>query len=80
MVSRINTGNNQRVADFSKMLENCTNYDKDVRHTGALDLCNEICKTSDQLEENLEKRICSAFIQHLEDESMEVKSNSVKCI
>ena len=62
------------------MLENCGNFDKDVRHTGALDLCNEICKTSDQLEENLEKRICAAFIQHLEDESMEVKSNAVKCI
>ena len=65
---------------FAKMLENCGNFDKDVRHTGALDLCNEICKTSDQLEENLEKRICAAFIQHLEDESMEVKSNAVKCI
>ena len=47
---------------FAKMLENCANFDKDVRHTGALDLCNEICKSADQLEENLEKRICSAFI------------------
>ena len=65
---------------YDKMLENCANYDKDVRHTGALDLCNEICKSAEQLDENLEKRICSAFIKHLEDESMEVKSNSVKCI
>lgn len=32
---------------FAKMLENCSNFDKDVRHTGALDLCNEICKTAD---------------------------------
>ena len=57
-------GRNQNNADpaFAKMLENCGNFDKDVRHTGALDLCNEICKTSDQLEENLEKRICAAFI------------------
>ena len=70
----------ERVANFSKMLENCANFDKDVRHTGALDLCNEITKTTDQLEETLEKRICSAFIQHLEDDSMEVKSNAVKCI
>ena len=30
---------------FAKMLENCANFDKDVRHTGALDLCNEICKS-----------------------------------
>ena len=72
--------NNERAAAFGRMLENCANYDKDVRHTGALDLCNEITKSTDQLEETLEKRICSAFIQHLEDDSMEVKSNAVKCI
>ena len=72
--------NNQKSAAFAKMLENCANYDKDVRHTGALDLCNEITKSAEQLDETLEKRICSAFIQHLEDDSMEVKSNAVKCI
>ena len=54
--------NNERAAAFAKMLDNCANYDKDVKHTGALDLCNEITKSEDQLEENLEKRICSAFI------------------
>jgi len=72
--------NNERTAAFSKMLDNCANYDKDVRHTGALDLCNEVSKSVEQLEETLEKRICSAFIQHLEDDSIEVKSNAVKCI
>lgn len=72
--------NNERAAAFNKMLENCKNFDKDVRHTGALDLCNEIMKSQEQLEENLEKRICAAFIQHLTDDSIEVKSNAVKCI
>jgi len=72
--------NNERTAAFGKMLDNCANFDKDVRHTGALDLCNEVSKSVEQLEETLEKRICSAFIQHLEDESIEVKSNAVKCI
>ena len=57
-----NPRGNERQALYGKMLENCSNYDKDVRHTGALDLCNEICKSADQLEETLEKRICSAFI------------------
>lgn len=75
-----NNAAGQRQADFGKMLQNCENYDKDVRHTGALDLCNEINKSADQLEESLEKKICSAFIRHLEDDSMEVKSNAVKCI
>jgi len=31
-------------------------------------------------EEAIEKRICSVFIKHLEDTSVEVKSNAVKCI
>lgn len=70
----------ERTAAFAKMLDNCNNFDKDVRHTGALDLCNEICKSPDQLEETLEKRICQAYMKHLEDASTEVKSNAVKCI
>jgi hypothetical protein len=71
---------NERSAAFAKMLENCKNYDKDIRYTGANDLCNEIVKSTEPLEESLEKRICSAFVQHLEDSSVEVKSNAVKCI
>ena len=71
---------NERSAAFAKMLENCKNYDKDIRYTGANDLCNEIVKSQEPLEESLEKRICSAFVQHLEDTSVEVKSNAVKCI
>ena len=36
---------NERSAAFAKMLENCKNYDKDIRYTGANDLCNEIVKS-----------------------------------
>lgn len=70
----------EKAAAFVKMLENCKHYDPDIRHTGALDLCSEILKSPDQLEESLEKKICSAFIAHLEDQSLEVKSNAVRCI
>ena len=62
------------------MLKNCENYDKDIRHTGAHDLCNEIIQASGALEEVTEKRICAAFIKHLTDDSVEVKSNAVRCI
>ena len=72
--------NADKAAAFVKMLENCKHYDPDIRHTGALDLCGEIVKSSEPLEESLEKKICSAFISHLEDKSLEVKSNAVKCI
>lgn len=49
---------------------------------GALDLCNELIKISEtsRIEESTEKRICSAFIKHLNDTSIDVQSNAVKCI
>jgi hypothetical protein len=62
------------------MLQNCKHYDKDYRHTGAHDLCNEIINAPDRIEESMEQRICAAFIGHLTDESIEVKSNAVRCI
>ena len=65
---------------ITKMLENCGHFDKDYRHTGAHDLCNEVLNSPDLLEETLEKKICAAFIKHLTDESIEVKSNAVRCI
>jgi hypothetical protein len=67
-------------AEFVKMLENCKHYDPDIRHTGALDLCSEILKNPEPLEESLEKKICTAWTVHLEDKSLEVKSNAVRCI
>ena len=65
---------------FAQMLENCKHFDSDNRFTGAYDLCKAIEKSTEPLEESLEKRICSAFIQHLEDDSLEVRTNSVRCI
>ena len=62
------------------MFENCDNFDQDIRFTGANDLCNEVTKSAEQLEESLERRICTAFIKQLDDTNMEVKSNAVKCI
>jgi len=62
------------------MLENCENFDNDIRFTGANDLCNEITKATEQIDESLERRICAAFIKQLDDSNMEVKSNAVKCI
>ena len=64
---------------IAQALENCNSYDKDIRHTGAHDLQNLICNAESQLDETLEKRICAAFVQHLEDKSVEVRSNAVKC-
>ena len=67
-------------ASVAKMLENCANFDPDIKYTGAHDLCNVMIASPDQLEESLEKRICSAFMDHLTVKHSDVKSNAVRCI
>lgn len=54
--------------------------DSYFRFMAATDLCAEIMKSTVQLEEGMEKRICSAFISHLDDTSLDVQGNAVKCI
>ena len=48
----------------------------------ALDLCAEMIKMSEtqKIEEALERRICSAFVKHLTDKSLDVQTNAVKSI
>lgn len=62
------------------MLENCKDYDPDIKYTGAHDLCHVIVTSPEPLEESMEKRICSAFIEHLGLTNVDVKSNAVRCI
>ena len=76
-----------KAAQFSKMLEDCKHHDKDIRQQAAFDLMTQMVNSDQQLEETLEKRICDAFVSHLDDKhhgekysSKEVKSNAVSCI
>jgi|LauGreDrversion4_2_1035121.scaffolds.fasta_scaffold615021_1 hypothetical protein len=48
----------------------------------ASDLCSELMKQGPgvQLEEGMEKKICSALMAHLSDKSLDVQGNAVKCI
>ena len=79
MYSAASSSNQSQSQKIAEALENCKHFDKDNRHTGAYDLCNIICKSEGLVEEALEKRICAAFVKHLEDSSVEVKSNAVRC-
>jgi len=49
---------------------------------GAMDLCSELIKMSEtsKVDEGMERRICSAFVKHLDDSSLDVQSNAVKSI
>jgi hypothetical protein len=62
------------------MLENCKNFDKDVRFTGASDLALAMIRNLQPFEETIERRIVQAYTAHLKDASIEVKGNAVKCI
>jgi hypothetical protein len=48
----------------------------------ALDLCSEMIKMAEtqRIEEGMERRICSAFVKHLTDSSLDVQTNAVKSI
>ena len=67
-------------AEISKMLEDCKNFDPDVRQTGASDLLNAFLRREDSFEEAVERRIIEIWVTQLKDKNMEVKSNSVRCI
>tara|TARA_B110000305_G_C18999478_1_gene429842 strand:+ start:228 stop:383 length:156 start_codon:yes stop_codon:yes gene_type:complete len=48
----------------------------------AMDLCEEMKKLSEhqKIEEALEKRICAAFVKHLDDPSLDVQTNAIRSI
>lgn len=46
----------------------------------ATDLCAEMLKHNVQLDEGIERRICTSFMAHLDDTSLDVQGNAVKCI
>lgn len=56
------------------LLGQCEHHDKDNRFMAAMDLCQEVQRLSEhsKIEEALEKRICAAFVKHLDDSSLDV--------
>ena len=66
--------NNMSTGKIMDLLKQCEDHDKDTRFMGALDLCAEMIRLHEhhKIEEAMEKRICSAFIKHLNDTSLDV--------
>lgn len=52
------------------------------RFVAALDLCKAMLELADKqtIDEAFEKRICSAFIKHLNDKNLDVQTNAVRSI
>eukprot|EP00820_Chromera_velia_P021752 Cvel_30288.t1-p1 / transcript=Cvel_30288.t1 / gene=Cvel_30288 / organism=Chromera_velia_CCMP2878 / gene_product=Cullin-associated NEDD8-dissociated protein 1, putative / transcript_product=Cullin-associated NEDD8-dissociated protein 1, putative / location=Cvel_scaffold4294:2957-10441(+) / protein_length=611 / sequence_SO=supercontig / SO=protein_coding / is_pseudo=false len=61
-------------------LEKMVDWDKDQRFMAASDLCTEIVNSNTPLEQSIQKRVCLAFLKQLEDASIDVQGNAVKCI
>ena len=67
-------------SSYNTLLEEMSHWDKDKRFMAASDLCNEISNRNTTLELPLQKRTCQAFLKQLEDQSIEVQGNAVKCL
>eukprot|EP00440_Ansanella_granifera_P031831 gb/GFBE01034542.1/.p1 GENE.gb/GFBE01034542.1/~~gb/GFBE01034542.1/.p1 ORF type:complete len:1280 (+),score=324.01 gb/GFBE01034542.1/:1-3840(+) len=64
----------------SQLLEEMENYDKDKRFMAASDLTQEVTMSNQVLDPHLQKRVCQAFLKQLEDISIDVQGNAVKCL
>jgi len=64
---------------ISSLLKDMEHGDQDNREMAATDMCTEIQKGV-ELEPGLEKSVCNAYIKQLEDSSINVRDNVVKCI
>lgn len=64
----------------AQLLEEMENWDKDKRFMAASDLMQEITASTQSLELHLQKRVCQAFLKQLEDQSIDVQGNAVKCL
>jgi len=64
----------------SQLLEEMENWDKDKRFMAASDLMQEVTLSNQVLDLHLQKRVCQAFLKQLEDQSIDVQGNAVKCL
>mmetsp|Transcript_75753 Transcript_75753/g.190487 ORF Transcript_75753/g.190487 Transcript_75753/m.190487 type:complete len:1276 (-) Transcript_75753:95-3922(-) len=64
----------------SQLLEEMENWDKDKRFMAASDLMQEVTMSNQVLDLHLQKRVCQAFLKQLEDQSIDVQGNAVKCL
>eukprot|EP00441_Pelagodinium_beii_P034026 CAMPEP_0197642028 /NCGR_PEP_ID=MMETSP1338-20131121/15800_1 /TAXON_ID=43686 ORGANISM="Pelagodinium beii, Strain RCC1491" /NCGR_SAMPLE_ID=MMETSP1338 /ASSEMBLY_ACC=CAM_ASM_000754 /LENGTH=1271 /DNA_ID=CAMNT_0043215093 /DNA_START=14 /DNA_END=3826 /DNA_ORIENTATION=+ len=67
-------------SSVSQLLEEMDNWDKDKKFMAASDLTQEVTLSNQVLDLHLQKRVCSAFLKQLEDPSIDVQGNAVKCL
>jgi len=64
---------------FNALLDRSSSHDKDERYMATSDLCAELQKDI-KIDATMERRICSAVLKQLDDQSNDVQSIAVKCL
>ena len=67
-------------ARIDLLLKDAKDYDPDKRFMAANDLCAELLKEQEPMDSALVKQICSLFLTQLDDISIDVQGNAVRCI
>ena len=66
--------------NIARLLKEAQEYDPDMRYMAANDLCNEWLKENSSIESTVEKQILTIFLKQLDDQSVDVQGNAVRCI
>jgi cullin-associated NEDD8-dissociated protein 1 len=66
--------------DINQLFQDAKDYDPDKRFMAGSDLCSELLKENVQLDLSVEKKICSTFLEMLDDQNIDVQGNAVRCI
>ena len=67
-------------ARVDHLLKEAKEYDPDKRFMAANDLCAELLKDQEVIDGAIVKQICSVFLTQLDDISIDVQGNAVRCI
>jgi hypothetical protein len=69
------------ISTLNTLLEKTSHYDKDERYMATSDLCTALSGgTNLHIDEQMEKKICTAILKQLDDKSNDVQSMAVKCL
>jgi cullin-associated NEDD8-dissociated protein 1 len=65
---------------MAPLVDEMENWDKDKRFMAASDLAQQVQEAGSSLDVHWQKRVCAAYLKQIEDSSIDVQGNAVKCL
>mmetsp|Transcript_25555 Transcript_25555/g.22578 ORF Transcript_25555/g.22578 Transcript_25555/m.22578 type:complete len:527 (+) Transcript_25555:25-1605(+) len=65
---------------IDELIKQSESYDQDHRFMAANDLCTELLKPNNNLDNKSVERIIQVFIRQLDDSTADIKGNAIKCL